>query len=134
MERTLILHIGNHKTGTSSIQRSLFLEKKTLHSHGFSLFHERMSRLKTRGNTSCWIETTPDNICRSAVIRKGLAKRLAGTEQNVIMSAESFSWIFDVDVLRTFYQELRKYFDRITVICYLRRQDKQAISPSCIQH
>ena len=58
-----------------------------------------------------------------------LCKKLSSSKyQNVILSSENFSWIFYKKPLSSFSIELKKYFYKIKIIIYLRRQDEMAVS------
>jgi hypothetical protein len=126
--KKLILHIGTHKTGSTSIQVSLD-KNMELQKKGYSLFKKRSITFEgTKGNTSSWIESTKENIYQSATINKNLAYELSKLSGHVIMSAENFSWVFSQDEIQKFKDQLCLYFDEIKIICYIRRQDTHSIS------
>ncbi len=128
--RTLTLHIGNHKTGTSAIQRSLFRDRQQLEEHGISLFcTSPTGDTLASGNASPWVGFRPAAGTRIAGIpRRELPAALARQPGDVLMSAETFAWVFDAGQLRELYQALSMHFSRVRVIAYLRRQDQQAVS------
>lgn len=134
MTKTLYLHIGNHKTGTTSIQYALVDNCDFLENHNISFFSQHTSgrNVKT-GNTSAWIYVDPKQIKNGmgsfvTDVNK-LALKLGNLPHNrVIMSAESLSFIFEKQPLESLYHALKNYFDQIKIIVYLRRQDEQAVS------
>ncbi|MGR5340809.1 hypothetical protein ACPV50_12875 [Vibrio astriarenae] len=132
--KTLYLHIGSHKTGTTSIQKSLFLSKSTLGSHNFSFFAKSPDgKTNESGNSSCWLEAplTRNNDSYSAKITDPeLLFSLANQEEkeNVIVSAEGLSWISDEVELKRYKEIIDRYFSEVVVIIYIRRQDMHVIS------
>ncbi len=130
MARKLIIHIGNHKTGTSSIQNTLFHNRDELSRQGFTLFNQNPNGSETKkGNASGWVkyQINQKQVHRGR-FKKGLPKAISTTGDNVIISAEGFSWIFDALKIEKFQKRLAKYFDDIKIIAYIRRQDIQAVS------
>ncbi len=127
--KTLYLHIGSHKTGTSSIQRFLALNPELLFKHDFELFSlSPEGEIVDTGELNCWVHVE-DRPFR-AYFKDGLVATLSSniTRNNVIMSCESLSWIFNKDDIVRIYDELSKFFDSIKVICYIRSQDEHLIS------
>lgn len=139
--KNLILHIGSHKTGTTSIQKALQKSKSELNKneHDFFIINRQGKSLKNKGNTSSWIpgnanthaNTHPDlfqGIGLKVSSPEALAESLNDSEyDNIIMSAENFSWIYDDDEIKRLHSFLSKFF-RVRIIVYLRRQDTQIIS------
>lgn len=131
--KTLYLHIGSHKTATTSIQNAFYQHQEILGQHGYSFFTESSSgRTLSSGNTSDWID------CDHEALRNGyggklhqpetLFEKLSAKPGNVIMSAEHFSWLFNADEINMIRQHAQKNFNNIKIIIYLRRQDKLVIS------
>lgn len=126
--RKLIIHIGSHKTGSSSIQRFLFDKRDELSALHWGYFCRDYSSNKLKVSAYTWMPKSVENGKFTARIVPSFASALAAQkEQNVIVSCEGFSW-FQEDELTQFQQQLTQYFDQITIVCYLRRQDKHAIS------
>ena len=130
MIRKLIIHIGCHKTGTSSIQHTLYKNKVPLFKQGFTLFHENPDGSERKsGNALTWVKFKLKREHRiEGKIRKELPKALAAAGNNVIISAETLSWVFSAKDIQGFQKQLSKYFDDIKIIAYIRRQDMQAVS------
>ncbi len=128
--RTLLIHIGNHKTGTTSIQRALYLNRAELEQQGFALFHRDLDgSARSNGNALPWVKFRLSARHRiEGRIRKGFADQLAALPGNVIVSAETLSWVFSESNIRVFQRSLARHFDNIRIVAYLRRQDRQALS------
>ncbi|MEM6580398.1 MAG: hypothetical protein AAF699_03955 [Pseudomonadota bacterium] len=128
MSRKFILHIGSHKTGTSSIQAALYENRHHLEQNGLSLFFESDDgEDREDGHPGGWTRPFPDPI-HGATISAMLADKIATLPGDVIMCLENFSWVFSPKELTRFQGELRKHFDEIQIIVYLRRQDQLMVS------
>jgi len=126
--RKLIIHIGSHKTGTSSIQSSLFGHCGDLEKQGFTLYNYNLDgSLRQNGNADPWICFEPGSHLE-ARIREGLAQELRALAGNVLISSAHFSWIFDESELHSFHDQLKDDFDEFKIVAYVRRQDQQAVS------
>lgn len=134
--KNLFLHIGCHKTGTTSIQIACVQNKPILQQQGFDFFNIGAKGNEIRnGNTSSWVsrgEEYYDEIYhgRGEKIMKSkeLALELSKSKyDNVIMSAEHFSWMIDTNNISELKRELSEFFN-VKIICYIRRQDKLIIS------
>lgn len=126
--KTLYLHIGSHKTGTSSIQQSLYENRELLNKYDYSVFLEKANGNSHKAdgfNSWLWDNNGIGLKVRQAKI---LAERLNEVKYpNVVMSSEHFSWLFDQEEIANLYKELTVYFD-VKIIAYIRRQDKLAVS------
>jgi len=121
--RQLIIHIGNHKTGTTSIQQCLYENRSCLSEQGYSFFSSDMDgRPRRMGDVNTWIRS------RGSRIEAALPGAMAELPGNVIVSSENFSWIFKEEQIRKFHTALKLHFSDIKVICYLRRQDLHTVS------
>ena len=130
MTRKLIIHIGNHKTGTSSIQQVLFRNKDGVRKQGYDLFHENPDgSTRNSGNALTCVKFKLKRGHKiEGKVRKWLPKALCDTGHNVIISAETLSWLFSAKEIQKFQINLSQYFDDIKVVAYIRRQDMQAVS------
>lgn len=99
--RTVYLHVGLHKTGTSSIQK-FFYENNVICFNPERLF--KWDRLKV----------SYSNISNSY-------------ECDVLFSYEQFSWM-DGSTAQEMISDLREAFDKIVVILFTRDQQKLAVS------
>jgi hypothetical protein len=126
--RRLYLHIGSHKTGTTALQQSLHHNSELLAANGASFVSSQ---------TAAHLHTYLGPRTPSAYIPDGfmvldpeeLAKRLSTADQElVIASSENFSFFLHRAPIETLERTLRPHFDEIRILCYLRRQDRHAIS------
>lgn len=128
MNRKLYIHIGSHKTGTTSIQRTLYENRGALKKRRITFFCITPEGARNpTGNSSDWIRFDCKDLVHST-IHHNLADKLGDTGTNVLISTEYFSWLFDNDTVRTFHENLCRHFTEFKVICYLRRQDRQLVS------
>lgn len=126
--RRLYLHIGSHKTGTTALQQSLHHNRELLAANGASFVSSQ---------TAAHLHPYLGPCIPSAYIPGGfmvldpeeLAKRLATADQDlVIASSENFSFFLHKAPIEALERALRPHFDEIRILCYLRRQDRHAIS------
>lgn len=127
MKTSLYLHIGNHKTGTTSVQRALCAKRAELAREGISYFSRFLSRSE-RKSINRWVVTSGSGADMQGAVHSGLAARLAAAGQRVVASGESFSWLFSPAEISGLQSELARRFDEIKIICYVRRQDEQLLS------
>jgi len=131
--RTLILHIGGHKTGSTSIQAFLNKEKSRLYRAGYTYFtahHPRSKKSAQAMRPHGWVRRDPNTSLKKSgyIISSQLALALKKAEGNVIFSCEGMSWVFDELEIQKFHSALREEFQSIKVIVYIRRQDLHAVS------
>jgi len=123
----LILHIGNHKTGTTSIQKAMVQEERFLRDNGYTVFRQgtKNNYLKY-GNLSGWVQYMNNEFSVPHAVM--FANLLHESGNKVIASGEGFSWLINEAEVNNLVLELKKVFNEVVVICYLRRQDKQVFS------
>lgn len=125
--RTLVLHIGAHKTGSSAIQSFLKQNRETLESEGWSY-------CTLPGRPLNWgflfdVAKRDEGAAFSLlpeVFARLLAQIDAGTG-NVILSIEDLFFLDSANIA-IFTSAMTKRFAAIRVITYLRRQDQMAMS------
>lgn len=117
---SLIIHIGSHKTGTTSVQQACFRHLK----RGVSYINIRPTGtriLKSSGRLEdfhAWIDLeTADGLFRP---------QKAGAR--FVTSDEEFFWIHEPETVERFAAMLKQRYASVTVLCYLRRQDRLALS------
>ncbi|TVO35965.1 hypothetical protein [Vibrio algivorus] len=117
----LFLHIGSHKTGTTSIQNGLSENKEALESDGFVYV--------TCGEHNNFHGYIINNSPNGAYVNKNIdLHHLFRGNKNTIISSENFSFFFDEKSIKEIRKDLIPYFDDIKIIVYLRRQDLHLIS------
>ncbi len=127
--RKLYLHIGNHKTGSTTIQAALARADDP------RIFNEKLNERRFSGYVewygNAWIRyRKSEEFIKRAYLHESLAELLVAfnPEGDVIFSSEDMSWIMDPEEIEKFAQALKPHFDEIRVIVYLRRQDRAAVS------
>ena len=124
----LYLHIGSHKTGTTAVQQGLHQNRILLEALGITYVGT--------GNIA-HIQSAIGPISPTSFLPAGykvidpadLAARLAAAQtETVVASSENFSFFFDRSAITALAQALRPHFDDIRIVCYLRRQDRHAVS------
>lgn len=124
MKKTLYLHIGNHKTGTSSIQRNLMQNRQLLETLGFEYF-----TYNTQRHCHAYIENNSPNgafLKNKGELRNNLKRLKPGLD--TIISSENFSYFFYSKDIEDIHSALIPFFDDIKVIVYIRRQDAHLVS------
>lgn len=122
----LILHIGSHKTGTSSIQYVLRGSRNALERQGVAYL---LPDDRTARNASSLVKVSGEREAFSARFADDKADRLLQPRApRNIVSAEGFFWFSDPEEVGRFAALARARFERITVLAYLRRQGRLAVS------
>ena len=127
MAKTLFLHIGLHKTGTTALQKTFLDNRKSLREHGIDYFCRKPNG--ELGDIHGYFSYHKLSKCKGAfLLHPDPFKHFLGQcpSDIVVVSSEQFSWISDKEVLLSL-KELLKDFN-LKVILYLRRQDRQFIS------
>lgn len=119
----LYLHIGMHKTGSTSLQQSLVESKYQLQQNDWDFIH-----LDPLGNSSLFVDVKKDSVITTSISPMLELRLKKLSYNNIIISGEHFSAINSVLTLDDLKATLQKYFDKVTIIIYLRRQDKLALS------
>lgn len=133
MSRKLLIHIGCHKTGTTSIQHNLAQNGEALAKQGLSFFYENAhSGERLLPDLHSWIGFVEKDkvVPHGMYVREPakLADRLSQTQGDIILSSENFSFVFDEHRIAGLQEELAKVFSDIRIVCYLRRQDRHIVS------
>ena len=139
--KTLYLHIGSHKTASTSIQTAMLKNQPLLRENGLYLFCESpVIGQKSSANAHRWLEkpfsfydhaSSDNSISHISTNERKLDKLFTVASQlsgDVIISAEGFSWVFSPLEIENIHRSASKKFDEIKVIVYLRRQDHQVVS------
>ena len=122
--RTLFLHIGFHKTGSTSLQLALSQHQARLLEQGIEFVS-----LGKKGNSSGAIDVHKQRGRLTFGLNERFEQLLAASSAaRVIVSAEHFSFLHNAAEIEQVRSVCLRYFDKIKVIVYLRRQDRQAMS------
>jgi hypothetical protein len=141
----VILHIGTEKTGTSSIQHFLHLNRRRLPKYGFHLlksagdYDQRALSAFTRSNkeTDYYFKEQGINSDKEkdkfrADLEQAIDEELTSLPasiHSVIISSEHFHSALRTDEAMSRLQTLlEKYFEEVKVICYLREQGAMCTS------
>lgn len=139
----LYLHIGQPKSGTTSLQDFLALERDRLREQGF--LYPRLREVENdnahhalsydlREETVRGLRMTPHNSSRNARVWDQLARAVRHTAcPKVILSSEDFYFLDDDgprwrSAVALLANRLKPLFSSVTVIAYLRRQDEHVES------
>ncbi len=128
--KKLYIHIGYHKTGTTSIQNTLIVHKEILSKNDFCYFNPVAKHNIERKNLNPWLTVNFDSEysmdCTFNNLHSFNIKLRQVLQNNIIISAEHFCYLNEKEIYRCMLI-LKEHFD-IKIICYLRRQDQQAVS------
>ncbi len=131
MKKTLIIHIGSPKTGTSSIQAYLTENREKLKKHNF--LYPLSGILESKGNAQHHLsfairEKYPEwikekNYKNKNELYMSLKKEIDNSNcQTVFISSESFS-SFDQESIQKLSYEIEKLNCTVQIICFVRRPD-----------
>jgi hypothetical protein len=122
--RTVYLHIGTYKTGTTSIQVSLGAGRSRLEEVGLLFPRTGIPRHDPTGHHNIGLELMGDPGFRSEDgTIDDLLNEIGSSRHDVVVSTESFgSAVHLPDRWRLFLEKLRLHADRIVVVVYLRNQ------------
>jgi hypothetical protein len=119
----LILHCGLHKTGTSHLQTTFFMNRKALAEHG--VVYPTLRELGVRLHASDH-NAFAERLARASVehgkLEDALAPLLAIRAETILISAETFGTLFLNPVLRVVLLDAIAALDP-HLIYYVRRQD-----------
>ena len=139
MARTLILHIGLPKTGSTSLQHRLVQARKSLRTQGFyypatendykhtlmALSFASFEDVFRYRTNHVWRGREPAAVI--AAYRHAFAAEMQALPvevDRVIMSAEQFvQYVRKPPEIRALHTEMSRFFDKFRIVLYLRRQD-----------
>jgi hypothetical protein len=119
----IIIHIGTHKTGTTTIQDTLFQNRRLLRQHG--VVYPRIGRVAPHHNlVTRWIELPGQFLARRSALENwaSLARGYAGGADTVLVSSEEFSRLRPTAVDFRELAGLVAGFGRARIACTLRNQ------------
>lgn len=127
MTRRLWLHIGSHKTGSTTLQNFFLENEAALARAGLTHVHTAKATI----NTVIAAASTTDFPPRGFELRDpdglGTALDKARTPE-LFASSENFSYFFDRAAIQSLADCLFAHVDEVRILVYLRRQDRLALS------
>lgn len=132
-----ILHIGTEKTGTTTIQNFLDINRESLKEQGFFVppcmsmnQHWKLHGLFLTDDERLEFVAPENRASVLAEFKEKFIHQVKASDCNtVVMSSEFFhSRMKSVEQIQALKDFLSEFFDEIKIICYLRRQDKLALS------
>ncbi|AUQ84656.1 hypothetical protein [Phaeobacter inhibens] len=128
MTRRLWLHIGSHKTGSTSLQTALRQGQSDKTLGRWSYLHAR-PRVDFNPLVRCHgMGAGMHTELRWPFLERRMADADHRGHGDCILSSEMLFWLMDVADLEALRQQLLTHFDEISVVAYLRRQDALALS------
>lgn len=126
--RRLFLHIGSHKTGTTTVQDTLHANMAVLAERGLAVAEgPSMPNLHQYVEYANPAAILPGGYKTHEPVK--FAKLLASEKSDQVFgSSENFSFFFQQAAVDALAAVLKARFDEIRIIAYLRRQDRHAIS------
>jgi hypothetical protein len=123
--RRLWLHIGSHKTGTSTLQRNLRQAKNHRALGGYRYIH-----VKGKFQANPIVVPAGAGPDMTFTLRHDLLERLihAAGDGDAVLSTEMLFWLYDPAQIQALADQLYQHFDEIRVVVYLRRQEALALS------
>lgn len=129
MSKKIIIHVGTHKTGTTSIQK--FLRKNTdlLASDGFYIPRAGTINCHSGHHNLAWEANEDGRFDRDLGSIDDLAKELAPIDLTAIISSEDFEFLsFRPERLRQFHARLTEMAEQVEYFVTFREQDSYAKS------
>lgn len=126
--RRLTLHIGAHKTGTTTLQATLRHNEALLRARGLAIAYvPHLPHVHRHLGFHSLDQFFPHGFSLHDTLAfvDFLAHQPA---DHVFASSENFSFVFQQNVLDELAAALRAKFDHIDILIYLRRQDRHAVS------
>ncbi|OED47229.1 hypothetical protein AB838_16545 [Rhodobacteraceae bacterium (ex Bugula neritina AB1)] len=126
--RRLVLHIGSHKTGTTTLQSALMRGKRQGLLGGWSYLH---AGLRVDFNTLVGTKgmgAGMHTVLKWPFFERRMEHAAREGMQDVVISSEMLFWLDDATQIAALAERLRLEFDEIRIVAYLRRQDQLALS------
>ena len=121
MKRKLILHIGLHKTGSTSIQAALKKYKDKLIKNNIYPYDFNLDRSEKK---ICTLNEFA-KIKHQDKILENITKI---KQESILISAENLYHYSNKNKIQNLKKKLDNYFFKIKIIIFIRRQDKHTIS------
>jgi hypothetical protein len=127
MKRLCILHIGTTKTGTTSIQNSLDLNRKILKAANYKMLSNKLRE----GNSDYLFAISQcKNIENKKQIENNYKELIEKEEKNILVTSEQFSALgmFNPEIFENTFNFFKNYEFDISVVLYLRNQKNWILS------
>ena len=138
----LLVHIGTAKTGTTTVQEYLYLNRARLEEYGVlyptSLGHKNHIRIAAYAVPEPWKVAGNfsgiDSIGKQQEFRKELERQLdnevrSGKYRRVLISNEHLhSRLITPDQIQLLKELFARHFSRVAILVYFRRQDLMSVS------
>lgn len=121
--RRLFIHIGSHKTGTTTLQVALRKAQSERRLGPWTYVHP-----DSAASFNSLVHVGGRGARMRARIKLELLDRLLPATGDCVISTEMLFWVDDPAQIQALADHLRPRFDEIRVIAYLRRQDALALS------
>jgi hypothetical protein len=123
--RTCFIHVGTHKTGTTSIQATLASHPTELARAGYIYPSTGRSGTSTAHHNTAFQLLSDDRFCEDGGALEELLDAIGKSELDVILSSEEFTRAlhFNNADFSKFIYNICGICPRTTLIIYLRRQD-----------
>lgn len=124
----LVLHIGSHKTGTTTLQKALRSGHRDKRLGNWNYLHvtgrvDSNSMLRCRGmGPKMTVEIHWDKL--ESLVEEGKA----ACDGDFILSSEMFFWLYEEKDIQKLADLLLRHFAEVKILAYLRRQDQLALS------
>jgi hypothetical protein len=118
----LYIHIGTHKTGTTALQEFLFRNRIVLRKRGLQYLKTGITKEGAHHHFASSIRRTPHPIYRPEMIYETYCQKLSEEANRDVANLVS-SEIFCENIQYDQIYLLKRYFRKIHVVIYLRRQD-----------
>ncbi len=127
---TLTIHIGSHKTGTTSIQKACRVHLAKGGATDLRYFDVRPTGIRvvrTYGKGKDFgAEVLPE--IADQVFRPEQTGKPVSENTRFFTSDEGFFWINEPETVHLLAEMLKERFASVGIVCYLRRQDRLAVS------
>jgi len=129
----IVLHIGSHKTGSTSIQEFMMSHKDYLIDYDY-ICKTKNGKDRLDGNSYFLLlreNWYSDKRSFSIDVETLLSGIKSSNKKNVIVSSESLSWVTDKVQLSNLKEKLYEIAEVVRVICYIREPVSYGLSIYC---